>query len=40
VLALLFCLAYEVSGCLLAPMLLHMIFNGTSIALMQFAPQP
>lgn len=40
VLALLFCLAYEVSGCLLAPMLLHVIFNGTSIALMQFAPQP
>ncbi len=38
VLALLFCLAYEVTGCLLAPMLLHMIFNGTSIALMQFVP--
>ena len=39
VLAMLFCLAYEVSGCLLAPMLLHMIFNGTSIALMQLMPQ-
>lgn len=38
VLALLFCLAYEVTGCLLAPMLLHMIFNGTSIVLMQFVP--
>jgi membrane protease YdiL (CAAX protease family) len=33
-LAVLFCLAYEITGCLLAPMLLHMIFNGTSIVLM------
>jgi len=39
ILAVLFCIAYEVTGCLLAPMLLHMIFNGTSILLMQFLPQ-
>ncbi|MEZ5386941.1 MAG: CPBP family intramembrane glutamic endopeptidase [Prosthecobacter sp.] len=37
-LALLFCLAYEVTGCLLAPMLLHVIFNGTSITLLHFVP--
>lgn len=30
-LAVLFCLAYEITGCLLAPMLLHAVFNGTSI---------
>lgn len=33
-LAVLLCVAYEVTGCLLVPMLLHMIFNGTSIAMM------
>lgn len=33
-LALLLCAAYEITGCLLAPILLHMIFNGASIALM------
>lgn len=36
VLAVLFCIAYEISGSLLVPMLLHMIFNGTSILLMLF----
>lgn len=39
ILAVLFCIAYELTGCLLAPMLLHMIFNGTSILLMQLLPQ-
>lgn len=34
VLACLFCIAYEITGCLLASMLLHMIFNGTSILTM------
>lgn len=34
VLAVLFCIAYELTGCLLVPMLLHMIFNSTSILLM------
>jgi membrane protease YdiL (CAAX protease family) len=31
VLAVLFCIAYEITGCLLVPMLLHAIFNATSI---------
>lgn len=35
-LAVLFCIAYEISGCLLAPMLLHAIFNGVSIIGMLF----
>lgn len=34
VLAVLFCIAYELTGCLLVPMLLHMIFNSTSILVM------
>jgi membrane protease YdiL (CAAX protease family) len=36
VLALLFCLAYEITGCLLVPMILHGIFNGVSIVAMLF----
>lgn len=36
-LAVLFCLAYEITGCLLAPMILHAIFNGMSILAMLFA---
>ena len=36
VLAMLFCIAYEITGCLLVPMLLHMIFNATSIVMMLF----
>lgn len=36
VLAVLFCIAYEITGCLLVPMLLHMIFNATSIVMMLF----
>jgi membrane protease YdiL (CAAX protease family) len=36
VLAVLFCIAYELTGCLLVPMLLHMIFNATSIVMMIF----
>lgn len=35
-LAVLFCLAYEITGCLLAPMILHAIFNGISILAMVF----
>lgn len=35
-LAVLFCLAYEITGCLLAPMLLHAIFNAVSILGMVF----
>lgn len=35
-LAVLFCLAYEITGCLLAPMLLHALFNGASIIGMMF----
>lgn len=38
-LALLLCAAYEITGCLLAPILLHMIFNGVSIALMMIFGQ-
>jgi membrane protease YdiL (CAAX protease family) len=30
-LAVLFCLAYEITGCLLAPMLLHAVFNSASV---------
>ncbi|MDI1312157.1 CPBP family intramembrane glutamic endopeptidase [Prosthecobacter sp.] len=37
VLAVLFCLAYEITGCLLVPMLLHAIFNAVSIIAMLFA---
>jgi membrane protease YdiL (CAAX protease family) len=40
VLALLFCIAYEITGCLLVPMLLHMIFNATSIVMMLFSDVP
>lgn len=40
VLALLFCIAYEITGCLLVPMLLHMIFNATSIVMMLFTGVP
>lgn len=35
-LAVLFCLAYEITGCLLVPMILHSIFNGVSIIAMIF----
>ncbi|OYW74029.1 MAG: hypothetical protein B7Z37_19375 [Verrucomicrobia bacterium 12-59-8] len=35
-LAVLFCLAYELTGCLLVPMLLHAIFNAASIIAMLF----
>lgn len=35
-LAVLFCLAYEITGCLLVPMLLHSIFNSVSILAMVF----
>jgi len=35
-LAVLFCLAYEITGCLLAPMLLHAVFNGASVIGMMF----
>ena len=35
-LAVLFCLAYEITGCLLVPMLLHAIFNAVSIIAMLF----
>lgn len=35
-LAVLFCLAYELTGCLLVPMLLHAIFNAASILGMMF----
>jgi membrane protease YdiL (CAAX protease family) len=37
VLAIIFCAAYELTGCLLVPMLLHAIFNGTSVLIMIFA---
>lgn len=36
VLAVLFCLAYEITGCLLVTMLLHAIFNAVSIIAMLF----
>jgi len=35
-LAVLFCLAYEITGCLLVPMILHSIFNSVSIIAMIF----
>jgi membrane protease YdiL (CAAX protease family) len=35
-LAVLLCFAYEITGCLLVPMLLHAIFNGVSIVAMMF----
>lgn len=35
-LAVLFCLAYEITGCLLVPMLLHSVFNSVSILAMIF----
>ncbi|WP_395750069.1 lysostaphin resistance A-like protein [Prosthecobacter sp.] len=35
-LAVLLCLAYEITGCLLVPMILHAIFNGVSIVMMLF----
>ncbi len=34
ILALGFCAAYEMTGCLLVPILMHALFNGTSIMLM------
>lgn len=45
VLAVLFCIAYEITGCLLVPMFLHMIFNSTSLIVMMLvdpstAPSP
>lgn len=39
-LAVLFCLAYEITGCLLVPMLLHAIFNAVSIIAMLFGDAP
>ncbi len=39
VLALFFCAAYERTGSLAVPMLMHGIFNGSSIALMIFFPE-
>ncbi|HYF37791.1 MAG TPA: CPBP family intramembrane glutamic endopeptidase, partial [Prosthecobacter sp.] len=36
VLAFAFCLAYEVTGTLLVPMLMHAIFNGTSLVFLAF----
>ncbi|MDZ4401053.1 CPBP family intramembrane glutamic endopeptidase [Prosthecobacter sp.] len=39
-LAVLFCLAYEITGCLLVPMLLHSIFNAMSIVGMLFLDAP
>ena len=36
-LAVLFCLAYEITGCLLVPMILHSIFNAVSIIAMLFS---
>lgn len=39
-LAVLFCLAYEITGCLLVPMLLHAIFNAMSIVGMLFLDAP
>lgn len=39
VLAVLFCIAYELTGCLLVPMILHMVFNSTSILLMLLMPE-
>jgi membrane protease YdiL (CAAX protease family) len=35
-LAVLLCLAYEITGCLLTPMLLHAVFNGASVIGMIF----
>ena len=35
-LAVLFCVAYEITGCLLVPMLLHAVFNAVSIVAMMF----
>lgn len=37
VLAILFCIAYEITGCLLVPILLHAGFNATSIILMMLS---
>jgi len=39
VLALMFCAAYEITGSLLVPMVMHSLFNSTSIALMIFFPE-
>ncbi len=36
VLAVILCAAYEITGCLLVPMLLHALFNSTSISVMLF----
>ena len=38
VLALVLCAAYERTGSLVVPMMMHGLFNGTSIALMIFVP--
>ena len=37
-LALIFCAMYELTGCLLVPMLLHSLFNATSLTAMLFFP--
>ncbi|MEN3940499.1 type II CAAX endopeptidase family protein [Prosthecobacter sp. SYSU 5D2] len=39
ILALVFCAAYERTGSLAVPILMHAVFNGTSIALMLFFPE-
>jgi hypothetical protein len=37
-LALIFCAVYELTGSLLLPMVLHGLFNGTSLMVMLFFP--
>jgi membrane protease YdiL (CAAX protease family) len=38
-LALIFCAVYEYTGCLLVPMIMHGLFNATSLIVMVFFPQ-
>jgi uncharacterized protein len=38
-LALVFCAVYEYTGCLLVPMVMHGLFNATSLVVMVFFPQ-
>jgi len=38
-LALIFCAVYEYTGCLLVPMIMHGLFNATSLTVMVFFPQ-
>jgi membrane protease YdiL (CAAX protease family) len=39
ILALFFCAAYEITGCLFVPMIMHGIFNATSLTLMILFPE-